>query len=372
MRAITEFAVRAAAVAMASVLAACSNGGPGSRRHSHTSSPVSASRCRSGHQQARVTGPPGFSVCLFVAARVSVNQPDSVLATTSKVFIGWQNGTAKNGTDHKTSTIGEYTFGGALVRSWRVLGHVDGLRINAANGQLWVLCNEEANPRLFTINLPGGAPKEWALPKTPHGGGFDDIQFVNGSAYIDASNPRLNALHGNVFPALYRVRLLGGSARLTPVLMGDAEATTYRSPSSRVYLNLVGPDSMMIDPSTGHLMLDNQPGQQMLFISGVGSNRQAVKVARIGDIVDDVAFSTTSKGCLLVSDTYGSVYTICSSHWVRGTAYVAAPVLGIVGRVNFSNGVITAIVRGLVNPHGMTFIPHTNPEVSELIGKVPT
>jgi hypothetical protein len=117
---------------------------------------------------------------------------------------------------------------------------------------------------------------------------------------------------------------------------------------------------MMIDPS-GNLVLDSQGDSEMLFITGVGTPQQSVKVLSVGTQVDDTVFPSSAKGCLLVADNASSVYSVCSDVWVQGSAYTSAPndstVIGFVGTLNLSSGQIQPIIVGLTNPHGMAFIP---------------
>jgi hypothetical protein len=350
------------AAALALATAACSSSGSSTNSTASTTS-ATASGCQIGTPQSGVVGLPGFHVCLFTAATTTANHPDSVVVSGSNVFVGWQNITAKDGTDTKTSTITEYTMHGKLLKSWSIRGHNDGLRMDPSTHLLWAMCNEDGNPRLFTIDPTSSgasAVKEYTLPKTPHGGGFDDIQFTNGLALIDASNPTLNAAGNNVFPALYKVQLSGTKASLTPVLKGGAKATTINLPVSTVTPPLTDPDSMMIDPQ-GDLVLDSQGDSQMLFIQHVGTPQQKVSVLTVGDQVDDSIFPSTSKGCVIVADNNSGVYSICSTVWVPGVPYAAAPndstVIGFIGTISMSNGAITPIVVGMANPHGMAFIP---------------
>jgi hypothetical protein len=344
------------AAIMGLVVAACSSSG------SPSASPSASSHtgCKSASEQSNVVGLSGFTVCLFAHATTTANHPDSIVVSGSHVFIGWQNITAKDGTDTKTSTIAEYTTGGKMLKSWSVRGHTDGMRMDPSTHLLWVMCDEDGNPRLFTIAPAGSAVTEYTLPPTPHGGGFDDIQFVNGLALIDASNPTLNKAGLNVFPALYKVQLSGTKAVLTKVLMADAKATTLNPPITKVTLNLTDPDSMMIDPQ-GDLVLDSQGDSEMLFIKHVGTPQQKVSVLPVGTQVDDTVWPSSSKGCLLVADNNSGVYSVCSSVWVPGTPYTDAPndsgVIGFIGTIGMSSGALTPIVVGIANPHGMAFIP---------------
>jgi hypothetical protein len=364
VRTISKLTMSAAvAAALALTGAACSSSSSSTTGAASTASETTSSGCQIGTPTSGVVGLQGFRVCLFAAATTTANHPDSIVVSGGDVFVGYQNITAKDGTDTKTSTIAEYTTHGKLLKSWSILGHNDGLRMDPATHVLWAMCDEDGNPRLFTIDPSvsgASAIKQYTLPKTPHGGGFDDIQFINGLSLIDASNPTLNAAGKNVFPALYKVQLSGTTASLTPVLMADAKATTINTPVSTVTLNLTDPDSMMIDPQ-GNLVLDSQGDSEMLFIQHVGTPQQKVSVLTVGTQVDDTVFPSTAKGCVLVADNNSGVYSICSSVWVPGTPYTAAPndstVIGFIGTISMSNGAITPIVVGIANPHGMAFIP---------------
>ena len=353
-RRITMSAALAAAAGLG--VAACTSS---SNTPAKTTSSISGSACKSGAAPG-VAALPGYQVCLWAAATSKANHPDNVVISGSNVFIGWQNITAKDGTDTKTSTISEYTTSGKLLKSWSVRGHTDGMRVDPSTHLLWVMCDEDGTPRLYTINPASGSPTQITLPPTPHGGGFDDIQFVNGMALIDASNPTLNKAGNNVFPALYKVTLAGTHATLTKVLMANAKATTITPPATTVTLNLTDPDSMMIDPQ-GNLILDSQGDSEMLWIKHVGTAQQSVSVLTVGTQVDDTVFPSSPKGCVLVADNSSGVYSICSDVWIPRSAYTAAPndsgVIGFVGTLNLSSGMIQPIVVGIANPHGMAFLP---------------
>jgi hypothetical protein len=354
----------AGAAALALVAAACSSGGTTT---STSSTGTSASRCKNGTPAAGVATLPGFSVCLLIPASSTANHPDSVVYTGGKVWIGWQNITAKDGTDNKSSTVGEYTTSGKLVKSWSLGGpaagtgcHTDGMRMNPATHLMWVMCNEDGSPRLFTIDPASSTPTPITLPKTPHGGGFDDIQFLNGLAFIDASNPTLNSAGKNVFPALYKVTLSGTKAHLTAVLMGGATGTTLNPPVSSITMPLTDPDSMMIDPQ-GDLVLDSQGDMQLLFIHNAGMAEQSVKVLPVGTPVDDTVWPTSSKGCMIIADNASGVFSVCSDLWVTGTPLTSAPndstIVSFVGTVSLGSGLIAPIIVGMNNPHGMAFVP---------------
>src|SRR5215472_6490726 len=64
----------------------------------------------------------------------SYTQPDSIAVNGGRVFIGFGNGVAKDGTDGKSSTIVEYGLDGTKIQTFSVLGHNDGLRFDPATG----------------------------------------------------------------------------------------------------------------------------------------------------------------------------------------------------------------------------------------------
>jgi len=103
------------------------------------------------HASATVVTSPGYTVTVFAQGTSSYLNPDSIDVTDNFVFIGYQNITAKDGTDNKSSTIVQYTLDGKVVQTFSVLGHCDGLRFNPDTGLLWATSNEDGNPRIVTI-----------------------------------------------------------------------------------------------------------------------------------------------------------------------------------------------------------------------------
>lgn len=356
-----------AAVLGLGVAACTSSNNSGNKSSAGSSSGGSA--CKVASRVSNVVALPGYQVCLFVGATTNTNHPDSVVFDGTHVWIGWQNITAKDGTDNKSSTVGEYTTSGKRLKMWTIGGgtangtgcHSDGMRWNATTHMMWVMCNEDGHPRLFVINPSSSAPTQYSLPNpTPWSGGFDDIQFVNGVAYSDASNPTLNSAGKNIYTALYKVTLSGTKANLTPVLKASAKAMTLNPPITPVTLNLTDPDSMMIDPQ-GDLVLDSQGDQELLFIHGVGTSSQSIKVLSVGTPVDDTVWPTSSKGCMIIADNSSGVYQVCSDLWVTSTPLTSAPndstIISFVGALNLGTGQITPVIVGLANPHGMAFVP---------------
>src|SRR5579863_2003539 len=159
-------------------------------------------------------------------------------------------------TDNNSSTIVQYKMDGTQGNKFTVPGHSDGMRIDPATHLLWVSSCEDGNSKFITIDPSSGTITPYTFPVAPHGGGYDDLCFVNGMVFIAASNPNVNAAGVNVFPAIDKISLSNGKASLTPVLMGNASATDLTT-HMKVSLNEVDPDSMTVD-SKGELVLTNQ------------------------------------------------------------------------------------------------------------------
>jgi hypothetical protein len=319
---------------------------------------------------ATATGPsvaPGYHLSVFAQGTSSYLNPDSIERDAARgvVYVGYQNITAKDGTDNKTSTIVEYTDSGAVVHTFSVLGHVDGLRVDPTTHLVWATSNEDGNPRLVTIDTTSGTITPYTFPTPPHGGGYDDLAFVDGKAFIAASNPTLNAAGVNVFPALDTVTLSNGQVMLTPVLQGNATATD-RVTDRPVTLNLTDPDSLSVDRQ-GNLVLDSQGDGELVFLHNPGRPQQTVSALPLSDQVDDTVWVTSHAGRLLVVDAPNNViYQVTiDGKWQVGTVYTEAPsdspTPGIVGLLDSHTGQIAPIITGLGSPTGLLFAGDDHP-----------
>lgn len=313
-----------------------------------------------GHQQPVAQA--GYQISTFATGTAAFSHPDSLLVSGSHVFVGYQDVTAKDGTDHKKSTIAEYTLQGRLVRTVTVPGHTDGLRMEPApHLLLWALSNEDGNPVLTTIDPAAGTTQLHHFPATPHGGGYDDMAFLHGMAFIDASNPTLSKDGINLFPALDTIVLRGTAVMLTAVLKGNATATDALT-NQKASINAIDPDSMTINPQ-GDLVLDNQAGSELLFLHNPGTAHQTIRRLTVGTQVDDTVWATAAQGRLLIADTAANVVYAVRTVFTPGAVYAAAPndagVASFVGLLDLKSGGITPIMVGLSSPHGLAFLPDT-------------
>jgi hypothetical protein len=310
---------------------------------------------------------PPFTLSVFAASTKDYTEPDSIVQWHDRIFVGFSNGVAKDGTDHKSSTIVEYSLDGKVKRTFSVPGHNDGLRI-VGEDDLWSLQNEDANPNLVVIDLPSGSQKNYTFAPTAHGGGYDDIRVKDGKIIMTASNPTLTGGVTNPFPSLVVASLHGTMVDVVPVLGGQPSATNIATGAPKT-LNLTDPDSLTIDPR-GNVVLDDQQDGVLVFIRHLFSSHPDVGFLNVTlggktTTVDDTAFASTPHSFLLVADlgdgtpaNTGTVYRIDNPTFgfEPGTAYSASDTAGFVGTLNLDNGVITPIVTGLISGRGLLFV----------------
>jgi len=304
----------------------------------------------------------GYSVSVFAPKLAGTKGADSVEVIGGNVYVGYSNGTPKDGSGgpSATSTIAEYSASGALLATTTVVGHTDGLRYNAATGQIWSMQNEDGNTTLVLI-APGTLAKSpvYTVGSVNNGGGFDDIAFVGGKAFVTASNPSNNP---NIDPALVTATLGAGVVNTTPVLLGNAAATPLNA-TAPTTLNLQDPDSLSLTQD-GKLVMTSQGDGQLLFITNPGAATQSVGALQLlGNVqVDDTVFAGTSDKTLLVADKGTDIIYAITGKFGYNTGYSAAQdftdpanPLGFVGGLN-ADGSYTPIVTGLGNPGGEAFL----------------
>jgi sugar lactone lactonase YvrE len=305
---------------------------------------------------------PGYSVTLFARLTSAFTAPDSLVVDNGFVYIDYQNVTAKDCTDQNSSTVVQYDMNGKMLKTFTVPGHSDGMRADPSTHLLWVTSCEDGNPKFVTIDPSSGTITTYTFPPTPHGGGNDDLCFLNVMVFIAASNPNVNSAGVNVFPAIDKITPGNGKVNLTPVLMGNATATDLIA-NAKTTLNEVDPDSMTVDKK-GELVLVNQGGSELVFLKNPGTPQQSVSRVPVGNQLDDTVWATSTQGRLLVSDgTTGNTYWISATHFVPGAVYTQAPddsgVVGFVGVVDLSTGFVTPVVIGFVKATGMLFVPNS-------------
>jgi hypothetical protein len=312
---------------------------------------------------AAATATPPYSTSVFAASFSGQGGADSIAFDRNSVYVGYAAGVAKDGSDKKPSTIVQYDLQGKQVATFTVTGHNDGLRVDA-KGNLWAIQNEDGNPNLVIISPKTGKKTDFTFPKTPHGGGYDDVAFAGSLAFITASAPTKAT---NTDPAVVSAKLKGKTVALTDVLAGNASATNVVTGKAQT-LNLQDPDSMILDPN-GELVLTSQADMELIVIEHPGLSCQKALVVPLTatqpsndtPMADDTVFARSGQGRVLFADkTSNIVYVLTAPYFAAGAAYSAyqdsTGTNGFVGQLDLSTGHLTPIVTGLGNPGGMAFV----------------
>ncbi len=316
---------------------------------------------------------PGYSMSVFAGGGTANSHPDALIYANQHLYVAYQNVTAKDGTDHKSSTVLAYNASGKVDGSWSVLGHCDGLRMDPATGLLWATSNEDGNPGLVTINTSTNTVTSYQFPATPHGGGYDDMAFVDGKAFIAASNPTVDKDGINTFAAIDQITLQNGQAQLTPVLMGNAPAVDMTS-NATAPLNEVDPDSLTVD-NQGNLVLVNQGGNEIVFIGHAGTAQQTVSRIPVGTQLDDTIWTKGGPGRLFITDGKNNTVYVLHTNQPDGTIFTSVPgdsaVAGFVGTVSIATGNVTPIAVGFGSPTGLIYVPDSQFGSGNTGGSVP-
>lgn len=314
-------------------------------------------------QRLAVVAVPGYHVGLFTSASSLVKNPDSVVVDGNRVFIDYQNVTAKDGSDGKSSTVVEYDMEGKQLKQWSVPGHSDGMRIDPATHLVWTTSNEDGNPAFALIDPKAAGVTSYTFPAPPHQGGYDDLYFLNGKAFVAASNPATDSNGNNVFPAVDEITLNANhTITLKPILMGNAAALDAATKQA-VTLNLTDPDSLSTD-GKGALVLVSQADSELISIANPGAANQSVTRLSVGTQLDDTVYPS-GMGRLLVTDAIsGNTFWISKdTAFAAGSIYTQTPndsgVTNLVGTVDPKSGFVTPIAIGFTKATGMVFVPNT-------------
>lgn len=350
-------AKRLISVSFAVVTAACSqsqSGAPGAGQALPSVAVQSSPTGRNAEIDARRK----YVKSVFVRGTDKRYNPDPIVWLNNSLFVAYQNATGPTGTGGD-STIVQYDRKGRAIQAIKVPGRCDGMRWDPYTNLMWITVNEDANSSMFTWNPTSGSVVNYKFSSAKHGGGYDDLAFSNGAAFIAASNPKLSKRGINTHAAIVGVVLNGSVAQVTPVLMGDAEATDITTGKS-VKLNLTDPDSMTVAPN-GDVVLVSQADSEVVWVHSPGSSSQSVSRLLVGTQLDDTVYATQSQGTLYVADAKRDVIYTIPGRFQAGGLYTEAPsdskVRGFVGKVDTTYGTVTPIVTGFGSPTGLLFVP---------------
>jgi hypothetical protein len=332
---------------------------------------------------------PGYNLSVFTTAPASNLKPDSIIQVGTNLFVGYQmSGDVKDGSNPAlTNQVVEYNLTSNVTmpsKTFIVPGHVDGLMAKT-DTEIWAMANEDGNPELTIINLTTGAQTTYHPTVNPplHGGGFDDMQLINGVVYVTASNPTIPPTIPGLAPTVVSLTLNpnGVTFDVAPVLNDNAMALDITpsiggSPNptflTMVPLMLTDPDSEATDAS-GNLIVDSQADGKLVIITNPGTATQAANVLTLtlfndkdGPVtpVDDTRFVPSAAGpngqlFMLFTDATNTIYKL-QAKFVAGTAYSCGQ--GQVMMLDMKTGHLTPVAvsvgdpAALADPHGMVFI----------------
>jgi hypothetical protein len=120
---------------------------------------------------------------------VGGTQPDSISIGDGSVWIEYGNGADSTGAGG-SSTIVQYSPGGAVLHTYSIAGSVDGLKFDPVTGKVWALQNQDGNATLSIIDPTTHAvsgPLSYAVTSTARG--YDDVAFLGGKVFLSYTNP---------------------------------------------------------------------------------------------------------------------------------------------------------------------------------------
>ena len=313
-----------------------------------------------------------------------LSQPDDIAAAGGHLYVGFQNGVGSqgepSGSGNLDGTLIEITPAGHLVKQWDVTGKIDGMGSDPATGRVFLSVNEDSKSSLYVLS--GGTITHYTYTQSPlpHMGGTDAISVLSGKILISASAPGTSGTAPKNAPAVYVVTLnaTAKTAALAPFFAINASATAVNGTNAgqTVALALTDPDSNTVVPSgspsfAGDFMLNSQGDLELIFSD---STSQTLKVLKISQSVDDVAWATSATGTLYATDSSADTVDAITGPFKPGTAYTAvtpcnansAPAtcpappawpVNSLGTINLTTGAVTTVYHGPMTPKGLVFVP---------------
>jgi hypothetical protein len=328
------------------------------------------------------TAVPPYTLTVFPGTPpAGATQPDdlAVSANGKYLWVGYGNGvdtTGKGG----PSTLVEYDIAsGAVLKNISIPGHLDGLKINPATGDVWATENEDGNPTLAVIEHESGAFKIYRFSPTLITGGFDDLVFVarpHEDSRHDSDSPLdvfvvASSQVDTTTPVIVRISgpLRATNTQVIPVLPGAPQSVWNVVTNQAETNDMVGdPDSMTLDPA-GELVLDNRSDDSLYIVRDPKTQNPVLRVPlTLGGTpveVNDTIFTTSATngasstaGTIFITATSGNaIYMLTKPYFSANEVYTAANVANVVALVDLNTGVVTPTATGFKGVHGLAFSP---------------
>ncbi|KJC59419.1 hypothetical protein UP10_18095 [Bradyrhizobium sp. LTSPM299] len=310
------------------------------------------------------------SVKTFQAPLDGSTQPDSVTTAHGSTFVEYGNGADSTGAGG-SSTIVQYDKHGDIEFSYSIPGSVDGLKYNAATGEIWALQNQDGNPTLTLIDPERhavSAPLSYADSSASRG--YDDVVFKGDKVFMSYTNP-VNPGDATV------VQLLNGdhpTGTLTtkPILaFGNTGFDTVTGKIEAMPQN--DPDSLKLAPN-GDLLLSSGDDGTIIDIRDPGTNHQWVSFTQVAGVgakagLDDVIEPGAKSGTFTLTDSAtNKVFSFHATGLNPDDFYASVGSLKAFVQVDPHTGAFTPLLSAdnapgfnFSSPHGVSFTPDPSP-----------
>jgi hypothetical protein len=344
---------------------------------------VAALASAAGTQAQSATAMSPYTLGVFAGTPpAGATQPDDLAVSVDgkRLWVGYGNGVDTTGKGGPSSLV-EYDIAtGSVLKNIRIPGHLDGLKINPATGEVWATENEDGNPTLAVVDHESGAFRIYKFSPALITGGFDDLVFVptRGDSHHDRDKDSAQDVFivtssqvDTTTPVIVRISgpLRATDTQVTPTLPGAPLSVWNVVTNQEETTDMVGdPDSMTLDPA-GEFVLDNRSDKSLYIVRDPKSQNPVLRVPlTLGGApveVNDTIFTTlqtdgvsSTAGTIFITDTTANaIYVLTKPYFPSNEIYTAANVVNQVGLVDLNTGVVTPIATGFQGVHGLAFSP---------------
>ncbi len=301
------------------------------------------------------------STSIFATAPDGAKSPDSITAGNGSIWVEYGNGAKSDGSGGG-STLVQYDTLGTVQHSYTVAGSDDGLKVDPATGDVWVLQNQDGNSTLTLIDPVTNqvsAPLSYAAPYV-YGAdstrGYDDAAFVGQKVFLAYTNP-VNPGDA-VIQRLTNGTAPFGSLQTTDILRLGDTGTNLVTGALNQPLPATDPDSLKSLPD-GSLILTGGSDLSFTIVADPGTTQQSVSFVTLpagSGSLDDVIKPTTTSGTLYVANQ-NSNDVLAVKLTDLNTADYYASLGSAVDQFDPATGTVTPIITGLTGSHGLLFVP---------------
>jgi hypothetical protein len=299
-------------------------------------------------------------VHILASAPALSSAPDSITIGGGSIWVEYGNGSSSSGGG--TSTVVQYSMQGQVENTYTAAGLADGLKYDAATGNVWVLNNNDDNSTLQFINpatqqisgvLTYGSPYVYG-----GGRGFDDVVFDGNRVFLSETNPSTTG--DPVIVQLLNGQAPFGTLQTASILRFGDTGTNMVTGQTNQQLPMMDPDSLKLLPN-GELLLTGEADGAYIFVKNPGTPQQTESFVNLpaGDIPDDAIMPTSRSGTFYISNQ-GSNNIVGVTVTGLDTHDLYADIANkneLVQIDPMTGAVVPILTTGLSSPHGLAFVP---------------